>query len=98
MKYTTGIIASLLLLGGVATFYFSQDLMVWLIHLVGEEWALGSDNVVDTPSGKVLTNPGAMGLWIVPWWIAGTLQFTIAIVLLAASARNASCPPHDPSP
>ncbi len=75
--------AIVLLASGVATLWWSSDLMLWLIHLVGEERALGADNVVPVPGGgKLLTNPGGMFQWTLPFWFLGVVQITGAITLL----------------
>lgn len=75
--------ALVLLAAGIATVVWSQDLMVWLIHLVGEERALGAGNVVYLEGGgKLLTNPSAMVRWMVPFWLLGTVQVSAALTLV----------------
>ncbi len=73
---------ALLMAGGV-TFWYSQELMLWLIHQVGEEQALGSGNVVHLDFGaKLLTNPGAMVFWMLPIWMLGFVHITSAVSLV----------------
>lgn len=53
--------AALLSATAIATVAWAETEMVWLIHLVGEERALGAGNVIRRPDGAVLlTNPTAM--------------------------------------
>lgn len=74
--------AAALLAAGIATLYWSSDLMVWLIYMVGEERALGAANVVRLEGGgKLLTNPSAMARWSIPFWFLGTAQISAAITL-----------------
>ena len=73
-----GLIAS----GGVVLWQ-SQELMVWLIHRVGEERALGERNVYRTPEGGVmLTNPGALVAWALPFWGLAALLMAGGVLLL----------------
>jgi hypothetical protein len=87
-----------LLAAGAATLWWSSDLMLWLIHLVGEERALGADNVVTVAGGgKLLTNPGGMFRWTLPFWFLGVIQITGALTLCGlwlsrGSTRSASRP------
>ncbi len=75
--------AAMLLAAGVATLWWSEDLMGWLIYMVGEERALGADNVVHIENGgKLLTNPGAMMRWTIPFWVLGMVQIAAAITLV----------------
>ena len=75
--------AVLLLTAGLATFWWSEDLMIWLIHRVGEDRALGAGNVVRQPGGGLLlTNPGAMVRWTLPIWAWGVVQIGAAGTLL----------------
>jgi len=77
------LLATLLTLSGLATFWWSEDLMVWLIWLVGEEYALGAENVIHNEDGsKLLTNPGAMIAWTIPFWILATVQVGAAATLI----------------
>jgi hypothetical protein len=72
-----------LLVAGIATLYWSSDLMGWLIHLVGEERALGASNVVHLEGGgKLLTNPSAMVRWMLPFWCLGAVQIGAAITMV----------------
>ncbi len=76
--------AIVLLAAGVATLWWSSDLMLWLIHLVGEEWVLGADNVITVEGGgKLLTNPGGMMRWTLPFWFLGAVQIAGAITLVS---------------
>ena len=75
--------ATVLLLAGIATLWWSSDLMIWLIWLVGEEFALGAENVVRMEGGgKLLTNPGAMITWTTPFWFLGVVQISSAVTLV----------------
>jgi hypothetical protein len=75
--------AGALLVSGIATLWWSQDLMTLLIHLVGEERALGAQNVIKLEDGStLLTNPGGMILWTMPIWFLGCLQLTSAFTLV----------------
>jgi hypothetical protein len=75
--------AAVLLVAGAATLWWAQDLMHWLIAMIGEERALGADNVVRLQNGgRLLTNPGAMVRWMVPFWILGTVQMSSAMTML----------------
>ena len=59
--------AVVLLVAGIATLWWSQDLMRVLIHSVGEERALGAANVIRPEGGGILlTNPRAMVRWMIP--------------------------------
>jgi hypothetical protein len=72
-----------LLIFGVATLWWSEDLMTFLIHVVGEERALGTQNVIRREDGStLLTNPGGMILWTTPFWFLGCLQLTSAVTLV----------------
>ena len=71
-----------LLAAGILTFLYSQSLMTWLIHLVGEEWALGRDNVIRQPNGGLLlTNPGAMALWATPFLLLAMVEVSSSFTL-----------------
>ncbi|MBW3599603.1 MAG: hypothetical protein KY475_20315 [Planctomycetes bacterium] len=72
-----------LLVAGAATRWWSDPLMLWLIWLVGEEYALGAENVYRDPGGgpPALTNPGAMMLWTIPFWFLGFVQLSAAATL-----------------
>lgn len=74
--------AALLLAAGSATLWWSQDLMRWLINMVGEERVLGASSVVHLEGGaKLLTNPAAMVHWMLPFWLLGAVQISAAITL-----------------
>lgn len=80
-----------LLAAGLATLWWSQDLMTWLIYMVGEERALGPDSVIHLENGgKLLTNPAGMVRWMLPFWIIGLVQISAAITLIGLwrSARR----------
>ncbi len=75
--------SALLCLAGIATLWWSSELMRWLIWMLGEERALGSENVVRLEGGgTLLTNPGAMLVWTTPFWALGILQLAAAATLL----------------
>jgi len=81
--------AAVLLLAGLATLWWSSDLMSWLIWLVGEERALGSTNVIHLEGGgKLLTNPTAMVRWTLPFWFLGFVQITGAFTLVWLWCHN----------
>ena len=81
--------AVLLLITGCAMLWFSHDLMLLLIHAVGEEYALGAENVIRREDGRTqLTNPGAMGAWTMPFWALGVLQVSSGITLVWLWRRN----------
>ncbi len=86
--------AAILLAAGVATLWWSEELMGWLIYMVGEERALGADNVIHLENGgKLLTNPGAMMRWTVPFWVLGMVQITAAMTLVGLWASRRSFRP-----
>ena len=67
--------AVVLFVAGVATLWWSGDLMRWLLWLVGEEHALGAKNVIRTEDGGVrLTNPIRMIRWTLPFPAAGVAE------------------------
>ncbi|WP_020476517.1 hypothetical protein [Zavarzinella formosa] len=81
--------AAALLVAGAAMLWWSQDLMALLIHLVGEERALGAENVIRGDDGSVLlTNPGGMIRWMMPFWFLGCLLFTSAFTLVGLWVRR----------
>jgi hypothetical protein len=76
---------------GLATLWWSQDLMGLLIHLVCEERALGAGSVIPQEGGgKLLTNPSAMVRWMLPFWALGAVQITAALSLVALWRRLTS--------
>lgn len=75
--------AMVLLLAGLATLWWSSDLMRWLIWLVGEEYALGARNVIRLENGStLLTNPSAMVRGMIPFWCLGLIQITSCFTLI----------------
>lgn len=79
-----------LLAAGLGTLWWSSDLMSLLIHLIGEERALGEENVVVLENGaKLLTNPMGMIRWTIPFWIIGTVQITSALSMIMLAGRDA---------
>jgi hypothetical protein len=81
--------AAVLLLSGSATLWWSGDLMQWLIWRVGEERALGADNVIHLEGGgRLLTNPSGMVLWTLPFWLVGSAQIVAAIALVRLRLRR----------
>lgn len=80
LHYGQGII---LMIAGCATLWWSSDLMTLLIQVVGEENALGADNVIQLENGgTLLTNPAAMVGWTIPIWILGSVQMSAGLTLL----------------
>lgn len=76
-------LAAVLIVSGLATLYWSQDLMRWLISIVGEERALGAGNVIHREGGGgLVTNPAAMVRWMLPFWLLGAIQIVSAVTLL----------------
>jgi len=76
--------AAALLAAGIVTIWWSENLMTWLIYLVGEERALGAGNVIHQEAGGVLlTNPSAMVRWMIPFWVLGAIQITSSLSLVA---------------
>jgi hypothetical protein len=75
------IASAIFIVAGAATFWWSGDLMRWLIWMVGEERALGAGNVIRNQSGALLTNPMAMIRWTIPFWIAGFVQIATGMTL-----------------
>lgn len=68
---------------GFVLFWWSNDLMLGLIHLVGEEKALGENNVIRTEKGEVLlTNPVGMLYWMLPFLIPAMLQISAGMTLV----------------
>ncbi len=66
--------AIVLLLAGSVALWWSSNLMLWLIHLVGEERALGASNVIHQEGGGLLlTNPTGMVRWMLPFWLLGSV-------------------------
>jgi hypothetical protein len=80
--------ATILIAAGVAMLWWSNDLMIRLIWLVGEEKALGAGNVVRDPNGVHLTNPAAMMRWALPFLILGFAQIIAGITLMWFSYQH----------
>jgi hypothetical protein len=75
--------AAVLLISGLATLWWSGDLMRWLIWMVGEERALGASNVVHLEGGgRLLTNPFGMICWMIPFWFLASVQILAAITVV----------------
>ena len=54
--------------GGGLIWHYADELMLRRIYLIGEENALGRDNVIRLPDGSTLfTNPGAMIYYELPF-------------------------------
>jgi hypothetical protein len=60
----------------------SEELMLWLIHRVGEERALG-------PGGVLLTDPDAMARRALPFWGLSLLLAAGGVLLLCPCGRRA---------
>ena len=74
---------------GCFTLWYSQPLTFWLISIIGEERALGKDSVVRLDTGEVLlTNPGAMGVWVLPFLVVGCIQISSGVMLLYYSSNR----------
>src|SRR4051794_35553585 len=85
--------AAVLLGAGAATLWWSSELMKWLIWLVGEERALGAENVVHLENGAtLLTNPYGMIRWMVPFWFLGMVQISSAVTLVWLWSRAGGWP------
>jgi hypothetical protein len=81
--------AAALLVAGAVTLWWSQDLMIFLIWLVGVERALGAQNVTRLENGStLLTNPAAMFRWTLPIWFLGVAQITSALTLVWLWSRR----------
>jgi hypothetical protein len=74
----------LLIVAGILVLSWSDFLMTWLIHLVGEEKALGAQNVIRKPDGTVwLTNPVGMMKWSLPFLIPGLAALVSGMALIS---------------
>ena len=81
--------AVVLLIAGLATLWWSGDLMGWLIYMVGYERALGAGSVIRQADGStLLTNPGAMFVWLLPIWALGVVQISSAATILWLGLRR----------
>ena len=75
--------STLLLAAGCFTLWQTESLMIWFISIIGEEFALGEENVVRLDGGgTLLTNPGAMICWTIPFILLGFIQISSAITLI----------------
>ncbi|MBX3434971.1 MAG: hypothetical protein KF847_16770 [Pirellulales bacterium] len=73
------VLAGVLLALGGATLWQSEQLANLAMFYVGEERALGPENVVRLPAGgTLLSNPGGMIRWVIPFYVAGLLQISAA--------------------
>ena len=79
-----GTVAGLLtILGGLVTLWGEQDVLSILLYWVGEEWALGTQNVIRDADGRVfLTNPGAMMRWAILIWAVAFSQIGTGVYVL----------------
>jgi hypothetical protein len=72
--------------GAIILIWGSQDAMLVLIHWLGEERALGPQNVIVQPNGsKLLTNPSAMARWVMLIWTVGLCQIIAGLNLVWTS-------------
>jgi hypothetical protein len=73
--------------GAIILIWGSQDTMLVVIHWLGEERALGPQNVIVQPNGsKLLTNPSAMARWTMLIWTVGLSQIVAGLNLLWTSS------------
>ncbi|MAT68637.1 MAG: hypothetical protein CMJ58_03860 [Planctomycetaceae bacterium] len=80
-----------LLFLGCWIIWHGDELTAFMLHLVGEEAALGEANVVrDASGGVLLTNPAAMARWAVLVYGAATLLIVAAATLLVLVARDSA--------
>ncbi len=85
---STLVIGAFLCLSGMVVFWHSDWLMLWLIHEVGEEKALGAENVIRTESGEVLlTNPTGMIRWTLPFRGLGLCLCVAGVALFVRGIR-----------
>src|SRR5947209_1711830 len=77
---------------GSATLWWASDWMLMLIHIIGEERALGAGGVSRDEKGVLLTNPGAMIMWTLPFWAAAFVEFIASIILAVEGWRRFSRP------
>jgi hypothetical protein len=79
----------LLVLYGLAVLWESESLMTWLIHEVGEERALGPQNVIRLKNGgTLLTNPAAMVKWTMPFWLMGVTMIAGGLKLALSGVTS----------
>jgi hypothetical protein len=75
--------------GAIMLIWGSEDAMLVVIHWLGEERALGPQNVIVQPNGsKLLTNPGAMARWVMLIWTVGLSQLIAGLHLLWSSSMR----------
>ncbi len=77
-----GLVAAGLLASAIVVWWQSEELMLWLIHRVGEERALGQGAVIREPGGVLLTHPDAMIRWTLPFWGLSLLLAAGGVLLL----------------
>ncbi len=78
------------IVGGSLIFCYSQELMLRLIYLIGEEKALGADNVIRRPDGStLLTNPSAMLHYTLPFLGGGIVLVLLGVYLLYREVKVA---------
>jgi len=75
--------ATILFILGMLLFYYSNDAMLLLIYYVGEEEALGAENVTRLPEGgALLTNPEGMLKWMLPFLVPALGLIIVGVLLL----------------
>jgi len=85
------IISILVILIGVFVTVTYQAWGFRLIALIGPERALGASNVWHEPDGSVLmTNPGAMLFWCLPFLALGIFLVVVAAKILRRSRCHVS--------
>ena len=73
--------------GAIILIWGSQDAMLVLVRWLGEEKALGAQNVIVQPNGsKLLTNPSAMARWMMLIWTVGLCQIVAGLHLVWTSS------------
>jgi hypothetical protein len=83
------LIALTLLATGILVWFEAEDLMLALIHKVGEERALGKENVIRLEGGgTLLTNPVAMIRWTMPFWGLGAVLIVGGLLLMFPWVRD----------
>jgi hypothetical protein len=92
-----GVVAAGLLASAAAVWWQSSELMLWLIHRIGEERALGEGAVIREPGGVLLTNPGGMVAWTLPFWGLSLLLLAGGVLLLCPCGRCAGRRHAEPS-
>ncbi len=83
------LIALTLVAAGGLVCYEAEDLMLLLIHKVGEERALGKGSVIRLEDGgTLLTNPVAMIRWMMPFWGLGIVMIVGGLLLMFPWTRE----------